>query len=393
MKKYLIILLAIIVLLFGFIYLKPFSQPAQFLKTAAVSANSVLVLDNIDMTRIKIVTVNNDRLTVKLSGSATDLAGILQSEDGIFTKFGFSDEWSNITGTIEVPKGMLIDVTLAKKTKVNIDDAGGKREIESEDSFLIDSSTLNSFESGGSGGVFLNAWGDLIVWDDEQWDILDEGDDSGGADAGDAADAGDVAPTVYCGIGSQAIRDYCCITQNAGEETPLCDGLEYWIFNNVTRDCGFICEANEPEEEAAAEEADCGVGGQAERNTCCAQQHAGEYHGCFGSWRYNNMKQDCEFNCDFIDSVASPGEGEGEGEVDSFGDPVSDYCAAILDENDRNICCNDILKNNLSSGPRAGFPDCIGTWNFDVKLGCNFECAEHTKMLEIINIIRQSIQN
>lgn len=385
MKKYLIILLAMFVLLLVIAYAKLFSKQTSYHRTIAASTSSVLVLENFDKTRIKIVTADTDEIKVNLKGSAEDILSILQSESGIYTEFDFSGEGSDVTGTIVVPEGMLIDITLSETRDVSIDDAGGKKRIEGENSFLVDTNTLNSLQVDSSGNISLDAWGDLVVWDDEEWDPLDEGSGEGGQEGSE--------PIIYCGIGSQAIRNYCCETENEGEDTPLCNGIGHWIFDNSARACGFACEVSESEEDE--EEVDCGIGGQAERNICCAQQHVGEYQGCIGAWKYNNASQACGFRCDVFDDVDEPvvdPDGGGE-EIVSYDDPVSNYCVTITSEEDRDLCCNDALKNNLSSGPRPGFPDCIGTWNFDVQLGCDFECAEHAEMMEILNELKQQAQN
>jgi hypothetical protein len=382
MKKYLIILLAMVVLLLVIAYAKLFSKQTSYHKTISASTSSVLILDNFDRTKIKIITADTDEIKVDLAGSAEDILSILQSESGIYTEFDFSGEGSDVSGTIIVPEGMLIDVSLSEKRDVSIDDAGGKKTIGGENSFLVDTNTLNSLQVDNSGNISLDAWGDLVVWDDESWDSLDEGNGEGVQE-----------DFIYCGIGSQAIRNYCCETENEGEDTPLCNGIGHWIFDNSARACGYVCEESEPEEELNV---DCGIGGQAERNICCANQHVGEYQGCMGSWRYNNASQSCEFRCDVFDEDDEEPEADpegGGGETVSYDDPVSNYCVTITNEEDRDLCCNDTLKNNLSSGPRPGFPDCIGSWKFDFQLGCDFECAEHAEMMEILNEIKQQVQN
>lgn len=347
-------------------------------KSIAASASSVLILENFDKSKIRIVTTDADEIILDLKGAAEDILSIIQAESGIYTELAFSDETSGVTGTIFVPEGMLIDVSLSENKMITIDDIGGNKIIVGEDSFLVDTNTLNSFTVDDSGNLFLDAWGDLTVWDDEEWDSLDGNNSDGTQDI------------IYCGIGSQSIRNYCCETENPGSDTPACDGERHWIFDNTARDCSFVCEIDDTVE--VEEIIDCGVGGQAERNLCCADQYTGEYQGCLGAWRYNNVSQSCEFECDIVDNFTEPVDPD-EDEVISYGNPVSDYCVTIISEEDRDLCCNDTLKNNLSSGPRTGFPDCIGTWNFDVQSGCAFECAEHADMMEILNELRQQAQD
>ena len=142
------------------------------------------------------------------------------------------------------------------------------------------------------------------------------------------------------------------------------------------------------------EDMDCSVGAQSERNSCCAQKHEGEYQGCLGSWNFNNAAKACDFDCDSGGSAGdSVGQGGSEGDGDSYDDPISNYCAVLNNEDDKSLCCNDSLKNDLSTGPRPGFPDCIGTWYFDGDSGCEFECADRAEMIEILNQIKQNLKN
>jgi len=386
MKKYLISVLAVLVLLILGAFLSILSKQSSYYKTISATSSSVLVLENFDKSNVKIVTGDTDEITVDLEGSDEDLANIVLDEDGIFAKFGISAEFSSLSGTIVVPEGTLIDVMLSEGRTIEINDLNGSQEISDSSSFLVDTNTLNSFAFSSSGTVILDSWGDLIVWDDETWAPLDENNGGGEQD--------DSEPIIYCGIGSQAIRNYCCETKNTETDTPTCDGISYWIFDNVARDCAFVCEVDETEE-AEEENIDCSVGGQAERDVCCSDQHIGEYQGCIGVWRYNSAAQACRFYCDLtgglMDPVNDPEEDEEESV--SFGDPVSDYCWTMLNEEDQDLCCNDTLKNSLSSGPRLGFPDCIGKWYFDDESGCAFECADYVEMQGIINEIRQNAQD
>ena len=244
----------------------------------------------------------------------------------------------------------------------------------------MDSNSLKSLTVNDSGEVSLDSWGDLTVWDDESWSPLDNNNNGPSENA------------VYCGIGSQAIRNYCCETEKSGQNEPTCDGVGHWIFDNVQRDCSFACDAVEEGEGATEIITDCSIGSQAERNNCCVSQHVGEYQGCIGSWYYNNAAGNCNFGCDTYDDPINDQEGDEAGEPFSYGDPISDFCVDIIGEEDRDLCCNDALKNNLSSGPRPGFPDCIGKWNFDIQNGCKFECAEHAEMMEILNELKRQAQ-
>ena len=381
--------MGVVVLLLGVAYAKLFTKQAQYQQMISASTSSVLVLDNFDRSKIRIVTAETDKITFNLRGSAQDLVSLLQSEEGGLTTIDFSGDWAGVSGTIIVPKGMLIDVSFSGRATVDINDAGGKKTINGKKSFLIDTTNLNSFEVGESGNIILDGWGDLIVWDDEKWDMLGDGGDSDDEESG----GGDTDLPIYCGIGSQVIRNYCCEMQKKGADSPPCDGRSYWIFDNTARDCAHKCEMPESNQnEPPVVTSDCGVGAQTARNNCCALRFAGQYQGCIGSWNYNNASQDCEFVCS---NNVPPEEEDGGGGTPgfSYGDSVSDYCATIQKPSDKDTCCNDALKNNLSSGPHPGYPDCIGTWYFDVDSGCEFRCAEHTEMMKILDEIKRKAQN
>lgn len=383
MKKYFILVFILIAgLVFG-AYFSLFSRQAEYHRTLASIGSSVLVLENFDRTKVKIVTGDTDMITFDLKGDEDDISSISQSEDGLFKRFGISAEFSGLSGTITVPPGTLIDVTLSSDTDLKITDLKGKQELQGADSFLVDTTTLNSFEFNGSDSIQLDSWGDLTLWDDDTWEPLEN--DSSSDNSSDEP--------LYCGIGSQAVRNYCCVLENEGVSTPQCDGTGYFVFDNVLRDCAFKCDAavgeGEGEDEDDSEAMDCGVGGQTARNACCADQHAGEYQGCLGSWIYNNAASDCQFQCDTYDPGQSPPAGGDDG---GFDDPVSTYCSTIQNPDDRDLCCNDTLKTPLSSGPYPGFPDCIGKWHFNIEAGCEFTCADYVEMTQILNEIRETSQ-
>ena len=378
-------MLAIVAMSLVAAYVKLFAKQANYQKTVTASIDSVLVLPNLDRSAVKIVTGTDDKIKIDLKGSAQDILSVLQTENGIYTTLEFADDSSSkVTGTITVPEGMLLDISLSDDKRVTVDDISGKKAITDKNSFLVDTSHLNSMTVDDSGNVTLVSGDDLIVWDDKTWDVLDN----------NGSNEDKTPEVVYCGIGSQAIRNYCCETEKSSDQDPACEGLGHWIFDNPARDCAFVCEADEGGE--PAEPVDCGIGSQVERNSCCSSQHVGEYQGCIGSWRYNNASQDCQFDCDTFQSPSDDlgdvgDEGEGSDSF-SYGDSVSDYCVGVINAENRDLCCNNALKNNLSSGPHPGFPDCIGTWKFDSQLGCKFECAEHAEMMEILNELKQKAQ-
>lgn len=385
MKKFIIVLLALLSILLAFAYFKLFRGQSTYYKAIAATDNSVLILNNFDLGDIKVVTGKTDVISFDLEGDPEALAAVEYENDGLFTQFGISSDWTGVNGTIVVPEGTLLDVTLSGESSVVIKDVDGENTVET-DSFLVDTSELTVFEGGLNGQFILEGWGELTVWDDEDWGDVNDETESGSESSNDEP--------VYCGVGSQAIRDYCCMIEHEADEPPFCDGVGHWIFDNVARDCAYNCEDIDVGEISDEEPADCSVGGQSERNACCAEGHEGEYQGCIGDWVFDNSGQACAFKCDDPGAPGDPGgEGEGEGEPESYDDPVSNFCANINDAEDKDLCCNDALKNDLSTGPRPGFPDCIGTWYFDGDSGCEFQCADRAEMLKILNEIKQNLQN
>ena len=392
MKKYFIIAMAVLFIFLIGAYAKLLTKQVNYQREVVASTSTILKLENIDKTKIKIVTADTDKIQVDIQGSEEDLLGIKMESDSIFAKFGFSEDWSNISGTITVPEGMLIDITLSEGRDVTIMDASGEIIVSGENSFLIDSTTLESFTVGSGGVIQLDSWGNLIVWDDENWQIL-----SGDQEGAGGGEGGDEDELIYCGVGSQAIRNYCCVTQNQDAQVPVCDGIGYFYFDNVQRGCEFFCEeANEVDDE------DCSIGGQTERDACCEKLHSGEYGGCIGTWYFNNADRDCDILCNGGGGGDDEGDG-GSGGGDTGGgggsepssmydDPISNFCYTISNQEGRDECCNDALKNPLSTGPRLGFPDCIGTWDFNPDTGCAFVCADREEMNQILNEIRQGIQ-
>lgn len=349
------------------------SKQADYHKAISGTSSSVLVLNNFGDTKVKIVVGDSDEIEVDLKGTNAELAGSSIKTNGIFAEFGFSSDWDDVTGTITVPEGILIEVHLASSTNLEIQDIGGEKTLSGVESFMIDSNFLNSLSFDGSGAINLDAWGDIEVWNDN-FEVHE-----GGAD-----DVPVEPEDLYCGIGGQAIRDYCCTTQNADAELQ-CDGTSYWRFDNAARDCASRCEVSDEVVEEEEELLDCSIGGQEVRNACCAVQNAGEYQGCIGYWEFNNSSRHCAFKCT---DTLPPTDDEESGP--QYSDSISQYCADINDVDDRSLCCNDSLKNALSTGPRPGFPDCIGEYYFDADKGCVFECSEHTRMVEILTELKQN---
>lgn len=398
MKKFFIVLLVAIILLAGLAYGMLFTKETTYHQAIAASADSILELRNFDRTQVRVQAADTNKITVDLKGAGQDLISLLQTEEGV-SKVDFPDTASGISGTITVPKGMLVKVSLSSTDTLNIDDGGARRSIGDKKSFLIDTSNLNSFAMGQGNNVTFNGWGDLIVWDDQKWDLMANTPGEQGASAKPQEN-----PLAYCGVGSQAIRNYCCVLQQQNTATPACNGVGHWAFDNVTRDCRYKCETegqSQNQQQNPAGNSDCSAGVQTAKDNCCALKYAGQYQGCVGSWDFDNAIQKCKYVCS--DGGSSGGGaggngGSGDGNTGSEGqahysDSTSNFCATVLKPSDKDACCNDALKNNLSSGPHPGYPDCIGTWIFDVEKGCQFKCAEYTEMMRILEELREKAKN
>ena len=236
MKKFFVLILAVLVAFLSFGYFKLFRGQTNYYKTIAASDDSVLVLNNFDLGRIKIVTADTNEISFEIEGDPESLAALEQENDGLFTKFGLSKEFSELSGTITVPEGTLIDLTLSENSGLKING----NDLITTNSLLVDSNGLGSIVMN-DGELLFSGSDEIILWDDDSWQLLDDDsqqDDSSGT--GSNADE----PT-YCGVGSQAIRNYCCVNQNLETDIPPCEGFGHWIFDNVERQCSFLCEAVE----------------------------------------------------------------------------------------------------------------------------------------------------
>lgn len=417
-KGYLIALAIIVSLLIG-AYFKLFIARAGFHETID-STTGVFVIENFENSNIKIVTAKTDKISVDLKGPQDKVDEVrFFGADNNNAKFTLSDEWQELSGTITVPEGTLLDISLSDDAEVIVN-TDSPKSIGESDYFLIDTNSVTSV-SFDSGSITINSGGGETVWDVDSWEPLDssadgdeEGDESGGSSTGESEgddeednednneeDSGeDEYVPAPCSVGSQAIRNYCCERLNEDEATPFCDGYGYYVFNNVLRECEFTCEEDEDEEDneednnedednendgGDEDDTECSIGSQEVRNLCCAEKNTGtDTSYCVGEWQFNNSSRICNYHCFTEEELEEYFGGGSSSEGDDFL-----MCENYDDQSDRDACCDFNLGNELSIGPKPGFPDCIGKWYFDEEDGCLFRCADYHEMQEIIKELKE----
>ena len=403
MKKAYLLAIAIVVVLIFFAYLRLFSTQANY-QQVLDSESGVFALENPDNADIKIITAKTDKITVDLNGSADEIGKVsFYKKDGV-TTFAFSDQWQELSGTITVPEGTLLDIKLAKSSNVALNDSKGKSNIKKATSFLVDTNSMNSLGINGStNDISIDGWGDIILWDAGKWALLTgNGGQPGGEGEGEGEGKGQVTGQEQeqgadCSIGSQSIRNYCCERKQKNADKPFCDGYGHWVFNNTERQCGFECETK-----PASKVTDCGTGSQQERNSCCGTANsASQRPACVGEWRYNNSTRLCEFHCftdeELKEHFSSGGSNNGGGTNNNGGQTGNNgeelrFCEDFPTKQEKDECCDYNLKTPLSIGPHPGFPDCIGKWYFDDTNGCQFKCAEYDEMQAILKELKEKAQ-
>jgi hypothetical protein len=400
MKKAYLLIIVIAVVLILFAFLRLFSTQANY-QQALDSESGVFVLENPDNANIKIVTAKTDKITVDLNGSKDEIDKIrFYKKDGV-TTFTFSDRWQELSGTITVPEGTLLDIKLSKSSNVALNDSKGKSNIKKATSFLVDTNSMNSLGIDGStNDISIDGWGDVILWDTEKWTFLTGNDGQSGGEGEDEGENQDgkegQEQGAGCSIGSQSIRNYCCEREQKNAEKPFCNGYGHWVFNNAEKQCEFDCEPK------VTKVTDCSIGSQQERNSCCGTANsASQRPSCVGEWRYNNSTRSCGFSCFTEEEIKEHFGGGGStngggtvnngGQTDNNGEELR-FCEDFSTKQEKDECCDYNLKTPLSIGPRPGFPDCIGKWYFDELSGCQFRCAEYDEMLEILKQLREKAQ-
>lgn len=378
---------------------------ALFLKKEPVTTVSPLSLPAVpgNVVRVQtygnstfgIITRNTDRVTVSLRDQEKNVGKIRFFKVGNDIEFNYDESWRG-GGTITVPEGVIIELKLDEDKNLTID---GRRWGGSGSYQIITTSTTTI--TINDSGITVNNPGD----DDDTTPEPDDDQDTGG-DNGDGGDAGDDPPpppppppppdeeddepnptpppppddpplTVHqqCTIKlRQEERNECCQTLNADTPHPECEGDGYWLFNYHTRLCYYHCFHP------------CHIGTEEEQNLCCAEEHQFDSTpGCIGEWEYNGIARSCSYECYTYEELE-----EYFGEEEPETDPVSQACSV---HSNPSLCCDYNLKNQLSLGPRPGFPDCLGLWEFNNgNSTCEFRCATHGEMLDIKKLLEENAQ-
>ncbi|MBN1258454.1 hypothetical protein JXA05_01720 [Candidatus Peregrinibacteria bacterium] len=385
MKKAIIPLLALFILL-AVGYFALFSGSASFKQTLDPGV-SVLKITHADSADFQIVVGGTDRITADLEGPADETKKARFFRSGGTAEFGFSEDWKQVSGTITVPQGTLLDISQSEKSGLTVRDGKGERKTGGAGSFLVDTVSASSITLGG-GGATIIGWDDVVVWDPDTWDVFDLDEDDEGEGTENEISGNETPEAPDCSIGSQSIRNYCCSLQNTTVSHAECPGN--WIFDNTLRGCRYRCDTVSPNQPPpSSPPADCSVGAQEVRDYCCAREHSGQQGGdCVGKWVFNNEILNCAYRCLTAEELEQYYHEDG---ADEPIDPISQLCSHSSTQEEQDRCCDDNLKNNLSIGPHPGFPDCIGKWHFEDN-ECQFQCATYEEMVQILGELRRQAE-
>ncbi len=377
-----------------FLMPKPTTQIIQ----SVPAGSGVFKIKQAHNSNIRIVPGYTTRITLDLEGPQDELKKVRFFRIGGNTELNILDEWENVSGTITVPEGTIVDIDIP-------DEEGGKSD------FIRlgggSSVTINDMEVRVTGGGTTPpppppTQPDDVTGDDEpettQYNPADDDDDAeddepqttqydpgadddtGDDDTGDDEPEttqyepeGPSDPNIRCSINlRQEDRNDCCQTAFADEPHPECAYTGYWLFNYHTRLCYYHCFHP------------CNVGTAEQRNTCCADEY---YYDttppCIGNWTYESITSGCSYECLSEDELEEY-FGDDDTERTDF---VSQACSQ---HSNPDTCCDYNLKNEISIGPRPGFPDCIGKWDFDEATAlCSFSCSDYGEMLEILEQLEE----
>ncbi len=410
MNKKIIIIAGVsaVLILSLFLVLKPKEESRA--NRSVEAQGGVLKVSNIGQSNIRIIPSRTNTITIDLNGPEKELDKIKFFKVGNNTEFSVPDDWSGVSGVIRVPEGLLVDIPHKNEAEESNSDfirLGGGSPYQS---ITLDEDTI-SFntppqDQGGGSSSPSNPSGDPTPPSDNP-------------DPRDPTEPNPVPPPVnpsppvdppvepnpvpppivpidpepeppvfeedpvgytpeQCTIQlKQEYRNECCQQTNEDTAVPECGYGGYWLFNYHTRLCFYHCFHP------------CNTGTQGERDTCCASEN---YYtstpGCIGDWKFDNNVRSCQYEC------LSEEELEGYYNQENplgYRDFVSEECSS---HNNPNECCDYNLKNEISIGPRPGFPDCIGRWEFPVgTLGCNFRCSDYGEMMDILKQLEEQNNN
>lgn len=391
MKKTPIIVAITVILLLVlafFVVLRPDKTPPP--KSLPTDGSGVMRVQTYGRATFGIVTRGYGEVTVNLRDEEKAIGKIRFFKVGNDIEFGYSDQWDG-GGTITVPEGTEIELDLSDNQDLFVD---GKRQFHPGSYTLITTSNttvtitdtgvvVSNAETDGGGGD-LGTTGD--TGGDGSAGGEGEGEGEGeeepqttqydpSQESSDPESDDDPVTTEYvtenneqCSIDlKQEVRNTCCQNLFADEPHSACAYEGYWLFNYNTRLCYYHCFSP------------CNAGTQEEQNLCCSQEHQFDSTpGCIGNWEYDNSLNECGYACLTQEELdAYFGEEEDE--------PTDAISAACKTHSNPDECCDFNLKNELSIGPRPGFPDCIGRYAFYEDINkCEFRCSSHGEMLDIL---------
>lgn len=418
-KNHIIIIVLLGVLLVGIGYFS-FSEKETSFKQTVQQEEGILKLKNVGNGNLRIITAKTDYISVDLNGPKDELDKIRFFKTGSGTEFELSEEWKDVSGTITVPEGMLIDLDIPENTDNTNDDSvshlirlGGGSGGNSYNTITINDSGVSlddgnndepndededsqegdnqeddndtSTDSGDSGGNLPPDEDPGTPDDGNPPPAEDPGTPDDEGDEGDNEDTPPIVDPIFdddpigqesevCSIKTrQEDRNDCCARVNVDTEHPICSYDGYWLFNYHTRLCFYHCFHP------------CNIGTQAEKDLCCVNQnYYSTTPGCIGDWVFDSLTFSCAYKCMDEDELE---DYFGETDSNEYVDLISQACAAHTDQD---MCCDYNLKNELSIGSRPGFPDCLGMWDFnDTNTKCEFRCSDYGEMLEILEQLEE----
>jgi len=402
MKKIIAILVASggLLIVGAIVFLMP--EPTTQLTQSVPAGSGVVKIKDVHNSSIRIVPGRTSKITMDLEGPEDELKKIHFFRTGSDTEINVSDEWKGVSGTITVPEGTWVDLNQPEEdegdgTSDFIRLGGGSSITIDDDEVVVTgsgggttspSASTPPGDSNDTGGddedpdVTPDPVPPPVVGEGEGEGEDEEGGESEGGEEEDGPAEPDTIqytpeepedPNIRCSINlKQEDRNECCQTVFADEPHLTCSYTGYWLFNYHTRLCYYHCFHP------------CNNGTQEERDACCTEQH---YYDttplCIGNWVYDDAVNGCFYECmDEEELEAYFGEDE-----TVFTDFVSEACSS---HSNPDLCCDYNLKNELSIGPRPGFPDCIGRWDFNEGTStCEFECADYGDMLDILEQLEE----
>ncbi len=407
MKK----IIAVIVVLGGalilgtVVFLMP--DPETHVTQSVPAGNGVVKIKDLHHSNLRIVPGRTSKITMDLKGPENELRKVRFFRVGSDTEIEVSEDWKNVSGTITVPEGTWVNLDETNGDEPDSQKPSDPIRVGGGSSITIDDEEVMVTGSGGStppspaptdendaGGATDDGGGEPDTASDPAPPPLPPADgegegegeeeSEGGYEGGDEEgpnepDSFEYTPDepeesyTHCTIRlKQEDRNDCCQAVFADEPHPDCAYTGYWLFNYHSRLCYYHCFHP------------CNQGTQEQRDQCCADEHHYDTTPpCIGNWVYDNTVNGCSYECLNEEEL----EDYFDAEEEQFTDFVSQACST---HSNPDQCCDYNLKNELSIGPRPGFPDCIGQWHFNESSStCEFQCADYGEMIDILNQLEE----